>query len=118
MITTSSNLSVVYNEDNQINLKLTQKFMDFNFAIKYTKGDETGVLFKFKVKPYYSTNYFYVTKTDRELTKLEYQLLASDSTLIYIDKLPEYEELIIEVYYEGTPTTQGDLELLVFTRRY
>ena len=54
--------------------------------------------FKFKIKPIDSDYFYYLSKGNKEIEKLEYIFSSSESIITYINNVPQFNEFLIDSY--------------------
>jgi len=118
MIKYSNNIFLKSEFGNTVLLLTGIVYYDFNFGIRYKKGDENFISIRFKIKPIGSEDYFYVCKV-QSTEKIEFILASSDILVTKIENMPQYEDLIIEIIYDGNDIKdKGEVEVIIFTKKY
>ncbi len=120
MIRIDRNMYIKEEKDNVVSIATRILFYDFNFSIKYEKGDEDFITFRFRIKKKDFEGYYYLVDIiDGMIKRKEYVLSGSNSFVFKIGDIPDYEELIIDIIYEGKNIkNKGNIYLDIFTRKF
>jgi len=112
MINVSENIIFLKNEDNKYIYKLQNNFTDFYLGVNFKSNIKNTLNIKFKIKPKKYNSYFYLTEPGT--TKIK-EIVSNDDLnfITFFDKIPQYEELLIEIINDE----KNILELLLYTMR-
>lgn len=104
--------------NNLIIFKTNVVFFDMNLIIRYKKRDENYIGISFKIKN--EDEYYYLSNINGNiLSRKEFFLNGSDDVCLFLDKIPYYNEFLIEVFFYGNDINKyGDINIDILTHKY